>query len=220
MTMIADTQAVATGSLTKSLAGGSVMGKDDFLLLLVTQLQNQDPMDPQDPTEFTAQLAQFSSLEQLFAINDNLGLMAGSSIEMERLSALSMIGKEAVSGGGFFNFNGSSATLGYQLEVGAHEASLHVLDATGRNVANLPASGTNPGEHFLTWDGTGLNGQKVAPGEYQVVARALNANEETIPTKPLVKSVITGVDMLGGTNWLVSDNGNFRLKDIVSVRDL
>ncbi|MDO3378074.1 flagellar hook assembly protein FlgD [Geoalkalibacter halelectricus] len=220
MTVIADTQAVASGSLTKSLAGGSVMGKDDFLLLLVTQLQNQDPMNPQDPTEFTAQLAQFSSLEQLFAINDNLGLMAGSSMEMERLSALSMIGKEAVSGNGAFAFNGTSATLGYKLDSTAHEVSLHILDATGRNVANLPAAATSAGEHFLTWNGVGLNGQKVAPGEYQVVVRALDAAEETMPAKPLVKSVITGVDMLGGTNWLVSDNGNFRLKDIVSVRDL
>jgi len=39
-----------------------VLGKDDFLQLLVTQLQNQDPLNPMDSTEFTAQLAQFSSL--------------------------------------------------------------------------------------------------------------------------------------------------------------
>jgi flagellar hook assembly protein FlgD len=48
------------------------MGKDDFLNLLVTQLQHQDPLNPAESTEFTAQLAQFSSLEQLSNINDNL----------------------------------------------------------------------------------------------------------------------------------------------------
>ncbi len=46
----------------------TVMGKEDFLMLLVAQLQNQDPLSPDDPTEFTAQLAQFSSLEQLTSL--------------------------------------------------------------------------------------------------------------------------------------------------------
>ena len=40
-------------------------GKDEFLKLLVTQLQNQDPMSPMDDTDFMAQMAQFSSLEQM-----------------------------------------------------------------------------------------------------------------------------------------------------------
>ena len=49
-----------------------VLGKDDFLRLLVTQLQYQDPLNPADSAQFTAQLAQFSSLEQLGNINDNI----------------------------------------------------------------------------------------------------------------------------------------------------
>ena len=49
-----------------------IMGKDDFLKLFVCQLKHQDPLKPMDSTEFTAQLAQFSSLEQLYNMNDNL----------------------------------------------------------------------------------------------------------------------------------------------------
>lgn len=218
MSVISDSTAVSAGVLTKSLGGAEVMGKDDFLRLLVTQLQNQDPLNPSDPTEFTAQLAQFSSLEQLFAVNENLGRVATNSLEMERLSALSMIGKEVVSGGGTFTFNGQAAILGYQLDVPASEVSLHVLDGSGRNIATLPTQATHAGEHFITWDGTGLNGDIVPPGDYQVVARALDNAKESLPAAALVKSTINGVDMLRGGNWLVSDSGHFRLQDIVSVR--
>ena len=64
---------VSSQGATTSAAKSQTMGKDDFLRLLVTQLQAQDPLNPMDSTGFTAQLAQFSSLEQLQNINSNLG---------------------------------------------------------------------------------------------------------------------------------------------------
>ena len=49
-----------------------VMGQDDFLNMLVAQLNYQDPMNPMDSQQFAAQLAQFTTVEQLASINDNL----------------------------------------------------------------------------------------------------------------------------------------------------
>ena len=220
MSSVSDVTTAGGGVLTKNLGGGAVMGKDDFLKLLVTQLKNQDPLKPQDPTEFTAQLAQFSSLEQLFAVNESLEKMAAGSAETERLSALSMIGKEVVSEGGRLRYSGEPLNLGYRLDTPAHEVSLHVLDDSGRNLASIPAGETGTGEHFVSWDGSGLDGNQLAAGEYQLVVKAVDANEEATPASALVKSTITGLEMAGGQNKLVSAAGDFLLKDIVSVRDI
>ncbi len=65
------------------------MGKDDFLRILVTQLQNQDPLQPLQDKDFVAQMAQFSSVEQLVNMSDQLSMLR-QNLGM----ASSMIGKE------------------------------------------------------------------------------------------------------------------------------
>lgn len=75
---------VANSSTTPKTTGNSTLGKDQFLKILITQLQNQDPMQPMEDKEFIAQMAQFSSVEQLMnistqltALNQSLGSVSG-----------------------------------------------------------------------------------------------------------------------------------------------
>ena len=76
------------------------LGKDDFMLLLVTQLKNQDPFQPVENQEFVAQLAQFSTLEQTQNMADNLGDMAGLQNQLLQLESLAqgagLLGKTVV----------------------------------------------------------------------------------------------------------------------------
>jgi flagellar basal-body rod modification protein FlgD len=79
-----------TGTKTSSLTGGSTLGKDDFLKLLVGQLQHQDPMQPADDTQFIGQMAQFSSLEQESNTAQSTSQMAD---QLGRTGALGLIGR-------------------------------------------------------------------------------------------------------------------------------
>ncbi|MBI5635212.1 MAG: flagellar hook assembly protein FlgD [Nitrospirae bacterium] len=77
-------------------AAGKTLGKEEFLRLFTNQLKYQDPLKPMDSTEFTAQLAQFSSLEQLFNISNGLEQMLSFQGSMNNGMTVGFIGRTVV----------------------------------------------------------------------------------------------------------------------------
>jgi flagellar basal-body rod modification protein FlgD len=199
------------GSLT---AGNPTLGKNDFLKLLVSQLQNQDPLNPSDPTEFTAQLAQFSSLEQLSNVNKNLEKLVSS----QDLGAMAFIGREVVAENTGFSLGAGNVDLGYRLNGPADEVTLHVQDSLGRTVARISAQGLTPGEHFLTWNGKDENGQAVPAGDYALMVSALQGEDTAVSATSLVKARVTGVDLYASGALLVTEAGHIPMNRVKMVR--
>lgn len=89
-----------TGKDSNTFTGSAELNKQDFLKLLITQLQNQDPMSPMDDSQFVAQLAQFSSLEQMSNVATAVEELKQSMVSLNSQSLLTqgaaMIGKEVV----------------------------------------------------------------------------------------------------------------------------
>jgi flagellar basal-body rod modification protein FlgD len=208
----------STPSMTASQLSSSLqttsLGKEDFLKLLVSQLQNQDPLNPSDPTQFTAQLAQFSSLEQLTNINENLQSLAGA----QNLGALSFIGQDVIAEESGFQFNSEPLRLGYRLSAPADEVTLFVQDGLGRTVASIPGAETSTGEHFLSWDGLGSNGQMIPAGEYRLLVAAVKGKDQAVDASSLVQARVSGVDFEGSSVMLRTDSGSFSMSRVQSVR--
>ncbi len=100
----------AANKSTSSAASSSASDlQNQFLMLLVTQLQNQDPLSPMDSTNFTAQLAQFSSLEQLTTINKGIETLAASQNSLQNAYLANLIGKQV----GYEKVSGGAATTVY-----------------------------------------------------------------------------------------------------------
>lgn len=94
MTAVTSTTSTATTtSATSSSSSSLKLGTTDFLKLLMTQLENQNPLDPSDPTEFTSQLATYSQLEQQISMNDTLTAMSDTMSNV--LTQVSLLASES-----------------------------------------------------------------------------------------------------------------------------
>jgi flagellar basal-body rod modification protein FlgD len=217
MTTINPAIASQTPALTNMGGKDVSMGKEDFLKLLVAQLQHQDPLNPADPTEFTAQLAQFGQLEQLTNANKNLEQLGRMSGEMEKMSALSLIGQDVVAEGSAFHFNGEAMQLGYRLDTPADKVTLYVQNQSGSTLTTITARETSSGQYFVDWDGYTDSGMPLVPGDYSLIVHAIDADEKTIDSKSLIKGRVEAVD-LGGTGvQLDTSSGTFALGRITKA---
>ena len=219
MTAVSNTFAATTSKaqIKSQLSGGpNALGKDDFLMLMVEQLKNQDPMNPQDATEFTAQLAQYSSLEQLFNVNDNLENMRQNGAEMQRMSALSMIGRQVVTRSSEFDFSGSPVQLGYKLDAGADNVEITIKDASGAVVATLPGTEMSAGQHFFAWDGH--DGTGTLPSGRYTIDVVAHSGDNAVAATALISSSVVGVDLHSDGDMLVTNNGEFLVSEVESVR--
>lgn len=190
------------------------MGKDAFLTLLVAQLQNQDPMNPSDPTEFTSQLAQFSQLEQLDNVNKSLEGLGSMSSEMERMSALGLVGQDVVAQSSKFHFDGNPVDLGYHLDTQADDVKMYVLSQTGSTLATISAQETAPGEYFIPWNGQSDAGMPLDSGDYSLVVRAVDDDENLLQSQSLIKGRVSAVDMSGSMAQLETNVGTFAMSKI------
>ncbi|MCF8039611.1 MAG: flagellar hook assembly protein FlgD [Desulfohalobiaceae bacterium] len=209
-------QAAGTEAKPKSGTLGGTLGKSDFLNLLVAQLENQDPLNPSDPTEFTAQLAQYSSLEQLYNINDSLQGLQSMQDGFGRLSALSMIDKEVIAESEGFQFEGRPVEMGVRFADQVQDAVVAIRNENGQIVDRIEIHEPVSGDHFLQWDG---GDQNLPEGPYSLDVLGTTAEGTETTGTALIASRITGVDFSGSDNTLLTTNGPVKLAEVTKVNN-
>jgi flagellar basal-body rod modification protein FlgD len=131
-----------SAALSNVVSGpGGKLGKDEFLRLLVTQMQNQDPLNPMQGEEFAAQLAQFSSLEQLVGIGEQLSSQADmAQLALNGVNAQNAMGTlgrvVTAQGNGVAVPASGQASVTFDVGTGGGDAIVRVYDAAGREVGS------------------------------------------------------------------------------------
>ena len=209
----------AAGRAQLPASQSQAMGKDDFLNLLITQLQHQDPLNPTDSVEFTAQLAQFSSLEQLGNVNTNLMELKNFQAAMNNSQAVSLIGKTITAEGNFIQLSGGgSVECNFELEENADQVAVSIYDSTGEFVRDFESQNMDAGQQTMYWDGLDNQGNRMAPGSYTFEVSASSETNQRIPIQRLTVGTVTAVSFEDNTAYLSVGARKVALNDIVDVR--
>ncbi|HXG21544.1 MAG TPA: flagellar hook capping FlgD N-terminal domain-containing protein [Methylomirabilota bacterium] len=203
---------------TKARPAKKELDQADFLRLLTTQLQFQDPLKPIDNQEFTAQLTSFNSLDQLVAINKNMQSLQNEQLALTQLQAASLIGKEVSLQGNHIQLGADGkASIPLQLAGDAGRVSVHVIDGEGNTIRTMEAGALKAGEQQVLWDGRDDKGKAAPQGQYTIEVDAFDAQGKKVDVLTLVKGLVSSVD-LTGSEVSVSINGvRAPLRDLLSV---
>lgn len=189
---------------------------DDFLKLLTTQMQNQNPLEPLDGAEFTTQLVQFSSVEQQIAQNQRLDQLLALQQSNVVTGAVGFIGKTVEAAGNKAELINGTATIGYGLSQEAEAVGITIKDATGTIVRTIQGE-TKAGTHSFTWDGKNAQGIDQPNGSYTFAVNATDKEGVVHALDTTIRGIVDGVAAEKGLMVLKVGEASVQMKDVLSV---
>ncbi len=196
------TTAIAADPFASLNAGGSSAAgassdagsADRFLKLLVTQMQNQDPLNPMDNAQITSQMAQINTVAGLQTLNTSVQGLGAQFMQMQALQGAALVGHEVTLQGSRMAVNTATGQglAGFDLALPADAVKVEVLNPAGRVVDTLNLGALGGGRHDIAWDA-----RQADPAlEYRFRISA-NAGAQTVAATPLMRDQVQAVSTSG-----------------------
>jgi len=174
------------------------LGQEDFLALMVTQLQNQDPFQPMENGEFLGQMAQFSTVSGIGDMSASLGQLADSLYASQALQASSMIGKSVLTEGNMSQLaDGEPVSGAVDLPFSTSTAFVRITAPNGQILREFPLGNRGAGLVNFEWDGITADGSQAPAGEYFISAGYTDSGKE-VALSTLVSTKVASVSLSGG----------------------
>ncbi|HZX49019.1 MAG TPA: flagellar hook capping FlgD N-terminal domain-containing protein [Nitrospirota bacterium] len=198
------------------------LGQEDFIRLLVTQLQYQDPLKPMEHTEFVTQLSQFSSLDHLSGINSGIKILTDTQRDMNSAQAINLIGKNVKASGSTINMDdkGGATGIGYQLNNDATEVVISIFNKDGKPVTSIKAGPQSAGFHTALWDGKDYSGNIMPAGEYNFSLSAKDVKGDQIKILSNVMGIADSVLFEGDVPYLTINGLKIPVSDIEEIKEV
>lgn len=218
----------ATSAAAQSAAynqNNNLMGdtQDRFLTLLVTQLQNQDPLNPMDNAQVTSQMAQLSTVNGINQLNNTLLALSGQMDVSQSMQAAGLIGKGVLVPGNkvALGVNDGVATatpFGVDIVSPAAKVVVSILGPDGQIAHKIDMGAQPAGIYSVDWDGTGEGDAPLNAGAYTVEVVALDDGGQPVAAETLTHGTVSSVAY--SSNGLRIDMGlagNYSLLDIRKI---
>jgi len=207
---------LSASQATQKSAAGLAQNFENFLTLLTTQLQNQDPLSPLDSTQFTTQLVQFASVEQQIGQNARLDEILKVQGGSQAVSAVSFLDNIVEAFGSTGALKDGQASYTYTLPSAAQTVTILIKNEAGETVRTIDGEKT-AGKHTLVWDGKNAQGIAQPDGKYSISVAAKNNEGADLSVSTGIVGKVSGVTVADGQ--LVLDLGGVTVKvtDVLSV---
>lgn len=200
------TTPIGSNVLNAINGGGATMTKrqsdelrENFLTLLTTQLQNQDPLNPMENHEMTSQLAQISTVSGVEQLNETLQGITAQMEAGKALQASGLIGQGVMVPGDRVlleqDETGKAHTTPFGIELArpADNVTATITSASGQVVRRVELGSLRAGVESFSWDGATDSGETAMPGSYRVVFAAKDADGNSINVESLNYAMVNGV---------------------------
>ena len=195
---------------------------DKFMTLLVTQLQNQDPLNPMDNAQMTSQLAQLQTVTGVNKLNETLNTLKASYQSSEAMQATNLIGHGVLVEGSKLTLTGGKSVFGVDLATAADNVQVIVTDPrTGKDVATIELGALEAGAMPLAWDGSSdsVDAAMLADGKYSFRVVATRGGQPLTDVKALTLDTVASVstNSKDGVKLNLAGAGAITLADIHQV---
>jgi len=202
---------------TKATEDKTVLGKDDFMTLLLVELQNQDPTEPMDSEKILTQTSQLASLESAENTNKALEDLAASLSNTQQFTTISAIGKTADLGSNAIGHDeGSVSTFEVYFPQSIASGNIEILDSDGNIVSTMAIEPNPSGVYKFDWNGMLSSGEPAGSSVYYVTA-SYNDEAGKAQTTRMGAYPIESVRFEDGKTYLKLGSSYVALKDIVEV---
>ena len=188
------------GSGQASAKKEEALGQADFLRLMTTQLQHQDPLKPMENSAFLGQLAQFSTVQGIQDLSKQVTGFSESLNADQFLRGASLVGHNVLVPSPKVSLDGEGGASGVVAAPGAGSVMFEIKDANGQKVRELVVTTERAGEAAFSWDGTDDSGNRLPDGAYAITAtyNGQGTTNKQLDTyvKGKVESVTIGSDGL------------------------
>jgi flagellar basal-body rod modification protein FlgD len=201
---VSTTSSTSSSSSSASSSGGGIADNfQSFLLLLTTQLQNQNPLDPLDTNQFTQQLVQFAQVEQQLKSNDQLAALVKIEQTAQSTQALVFVGQTVAVDGSTARLDGHAT---WNLNAPTNATATITISAANGQTAYSGNFNMSSGNASFVWDGKGNDGTTWPAGDYKMTVTAKDSTGKDIAITTEIQGTVDSVD-LTATPALLSIGG-------------